>query len=261
MKHLTELFTFGKEVKVEAVDASGNTVEFEVYMAKPTSSQHQNALWQARSAQAKRITVLQSTEGFDDLIDAEIPTDESELDELCLALVREELHKQAYNDVLYSDEVGSDWSGEGFDLLALASALADRSREIVAHNEANPDDPINVEEDETLVALNAKNDLFWGEVDERFNELADMERRKNLAFGVTEKRERLRKAYLDLETQAAWIDAFRSHLLQAAVRFPDNKKKHYFSSAQEVADLPDYVTTQLWDAYTELAVMNDDLKN
>ena len=132
--HIRDLFVRGEEAEVRFF-ADGEMQHISVYLKKPTPLEQQEAQRKARIVKAR--TRLRLSEGDDRLaLEQELTSlDKDELIGVLMSFHKGELDQRAYNDVLYSEDYGSDWTSTGEDMIALSQAHTDRWSEIIDDNE------------------------------------------------------------------------------------------------------------------------------
>lgn len=251
-KHLKDLLTVGHMAEVLYVGQDEVEDKVEVWVSKPTSPQQQQASHEARIASSRRRVALKSEGDYAGLLEDEVPFEEDALIDLLMLEKSVDLRRQAYEEILHSDEHGSDWESEGFDLLAISEALSEIVKGV--ENESV------LEDNEEYQKLNDVQKRFFVEVDARAEELIEIERRKMRAFTVDEMRSQVIDEYIDREVRMVWYETYRNHILFYAIRYPDRKKKLYFDSVSDLLELPDYVFAQLWDQFNNISLGSDDLK-
>jgi hypothetical protein len=266
--HLSDLFRTGKLItlKVPAMDNS-ELMDIEVWVRKPHPTQQDKAMEEARAKQARRLRTLRDKESDVHLALLQ-EVEDMDREELLNQLVRYEEAKcrsQAHNEILYSDDHGSDWKESGLGYFDLLTAIAQRMGEISILNEAVPKDEseklIRFDKDPELVDLNEQQRKFENEVKERIDVLL-LEHRKVLsAESDGELRELLMKTNMDVEASLVWYQEYRTNLLYYAVRYPDDNKKLYFDNPYEILELPSDILNVLFDAYDQLDKGLEAIKN
>lgn len=258
-QHLTDLFRVGSEVTITVPQKDGDPIEVPIYMRKPTVGEQQQARERARAAQHRRkrefrdpesaayMSLWEEIESFEDkdeLLDAVVRFDEAKL------------RTQAYNDTLFAEDYGSDWGKEGEVLMAALDAVQKRWSEIERHNALLSDDDVESRilpgEDEELQELRKDQARFESEVEERFQYLLKIEKQQYKGRTADALRKLLVKKSIDLEGDSFWLQEYRLVMLWNAARNAEDRKKRYFSSSDDVLELPQWVQTQLFDALDAL---------
>lgn len=273
--HLKDLFKTGQmaTIKVYNHDHPDEPLEIQIWMRKPSSSQHEEALTKGRGAQARKRNEFRdkSSDAYVALQEEinSLETKEDVVDKL-LAYEEQRLNQQAFNEVLYP-EVDDDeeeeprWGSNGAIYIDLLEGVRARYEEIVAHNaELSPDEPhlrIKLEEDEELVRLNEEQKEFQKEVDEKKEILLERERAKLMAESATTLREKLRKKMVELEVGMAFFQEYKGRLLYFSCRMPEDKSTLYWSSPEDLWEQPQFIQSQILSAYDDLEMGSDDLKN
>lgn len=263
--HLSDLFENGREVTINYPGKPPVTV----WVERPNPGQHEECLRRARSDRARRYQELMSPDS-DERLALLQEINQMDKEELVEAVVERDLRKidrQALNDVLFSEDYGSDWGKEGEKWSDVLQALTDRFNEIDARNkelkEANADESalVSPEDDEEIQRLSKVQDQFQGEVNERKEELL-ANRKVEVAARSTEKlREELMEQRIDLECDVIWFTTFKFEQLYRAVRYPNEHTTLYFKNAEQIKALPRLVQEQLMDGLNEVDIDVEALKN
>jgi len=266
MAHLRDLIGDGETVTI--TDSAGN--EYKIFVTRPSSLQQDEARAHANGKMAK--SKLEALEKRGDkyialkFSFAEI-TDHDELVRMRMQYEEGDMRDMAFNEVLYkTDEDGepNKWQKDDFYLQTLTSATR-RMADIHKYNDemrdAGSSDRIIEAEDEELLALNKVIAEFRAEVDELVQAKLDEERENHEGKTNEELQEELLNLAMDLESKMAWYQDFQLRMLYYACRYDEDKKKFYFDSAEDVAEIPDYVRSQLYDAYERIERGTTDIKN
>ncbi len=272
--HLSDLFKTGMEIKFD-VEIEGEDAEIIIWMRKPVTAQHQEAMAKARGKQA-RIRRQFKDHDSDQFVAMEADVDEMEdVDMVIDAILRFEsqrLRNTAYNEVLYDKEYAPKddegelvWGDDGVDYLALLVGITDRMDEIRDSNEKLSEDDqhllINLSEDDELIKLSEQQNSFDDVVEERFNVLNEEERQQFVVKKMTELRKIFMKKMIDTETSLGWYEEYRMYMLWFACRMPDDHANHYFHSAADVLQLPPHLLNYLYDQLDILDGNVDSAKN
>ena len=266
MPHLSEVFVTGAPVEIKIMDGEDLVIE-EVWISKLNSASSERAITNARTAQTRRKRLLETD--YKDALDAQVDMPKDELVDANLAFERSDIQRQAYERVLHDDKAGSDWSEEGFDLVAVANAIAQRAEEVAKLNEeireAAKEEEVEPEllvldDDEEYARLVALQTQFFDEVNAEGEKIRKRERAKLNALNKSELAEKLRSRLMELELKSVWYEEYRKHAIFYAARYRDDKKKQYFTDVDQVDQLPDYVFDQLWAAFDEIALSPDQVK-
>lgn len=262
--HLLSLFNTGRLVEVKIPDEEGNDQVFEIWMRRPTAGQKEEARTKAQAKMA-RFRQKARSEGSDEQLSLVLEVASDSTDELVgqlLAFASQNLREQARNEVLHSDEVGSDWSGEGLDYSSILLAASQRTEEIIKHNRELEEgqDALRLlpESDEELKTLRDTLGVFDREVEDRLGVLLDEEEHELRSLSDDELRSRLLKEVEDLEARMKWYEEYRLRMLHYACRFPDDRKKLYFAEATDILELPLRIQQEL---FMSLDAMEIDSKN
>lgn len=259
-KHLSQVFARGALVTIEFIDyETGDTDSVEVWVSKLTAAEQSKATDAARTASVRRKHELREDlqEAFDDELD--IPT--QELIDALMVFERQNIQREAYEEVLHNPDVGSNWSEDGFDLLGLNEALIARHKEIEAENEGvDPKEQVQLNDDKEYKRLLNSQNKFFDEVDEVKQKKIDSKAHEFTVFSDAELREKLRDKMIDMEVQVTWYEQFRQHVVYHSIKYPDNRKRNYFQSVHDVEALPELIFDQLWDAYDEIGLSSVDVK-
>lgn len=262
--HLADLFQTGKETTI----VYPGKPETKVWVERPNPDQQEECSRKARSARARRYYELMdedSDERMALLQEADSMDKETLVEALMDGHVRE-IESRAYNDVLFSEDHGSNWGKEGEEWSGVIESLKDRLDEIDAHNEelsaAGAEEGIlQPEDDPDIIRLSKVQDKFQEEVGERVEELAT-EKRTEIALNPIDRlRQTLIEDRVNLECDVVWFAAFKYEQLFRAVRFPKDHEKLYFKNVTQIKGLPRVVQEQLMSTYDEIDVSVHDLKN
>ena len=266
MAHLRDLIGSGETVTI--TDSGDN--EYKIFVVRPSSLQQDRARSESNGAMAR--AKLEALEKRGDKYDAlkmsfaEL-TDQTELVERRLAYEEGDIRDAAFNEVLYGlDDDGEPnmWQKDDY-YLEIVSGLAKRATEIKKYNdqmkEGGGDDLIIEDEDDELQALIEQQEQFRAAVDEVVEKKLAIEKVKFVNNTVDELREDLLLLALDLEAKMGWYQDFQLKMLYFACRYDDDKKKFYFDSPDDVGEIPDYVRSQLFNAYERIERGSGDLKN
>ena len=261
--HIRDLFVRGEEAEVRFF-ADGEMQHISVYLKKPTPLEQQEAQRKARIVKAR--TRLRLSEGDDRLaLEQELTSlDKDDLIGVLMSFHKGELDQRAYNDVLYSEDYGSDWTSTGEDMIALSQAHTDRWSEIIDDNEIRVEEEIELvdtDKDPELMRIQAKIDKFNEEKLERETEMTD----KKIADMRKWKRstvfEKTMEKYVEVEADLAFYQEYQLYMLYEAVRFPDDHVKHYFQSPDEILEYPQVIRSQLSSAYEAMDMGAEHIKN
>jgi hypothetical protein len=266
--HLSELFRTGKIVALEVADPDddSSTIKVDVWMRKPHPSQQDEAMEKARAKQARRLRELRDPESdFHLAMTLEVAEMDHDLlvDQLC-RFRETKLRQQAHNEVMFSEEFGSDWGTSGHKYLDLVAAVSQRMQEVADKNKSLPEgspERIRFDDDKELVKLQEEQFVFEQEVRDRTDQLM-LEHRKTLS-PKTDEDLRLELIKINQETEASliWYQEYRTNLLFYAIRYPDDRKKLYFNTPYDILELPIRITNILFDEYDQLDRGTDLLKN
>lgn len=257
-QHLADLFKVGTLHTVE-FDLGDDKFSFDLWIRKPTAEQQgeARAKAQAQSARLKaryrdkesdaytalwgEITDLESKDGvIDKLLDVDAADRRS----------------KAFNEVMYAEEHGGDWTEAGEDYFGTVTAMTERFEEIDRHNAALPSEDqelrIAPKDDEELQNLQVKFDEFQSQVEERYNQLIAHERAQLDRESEATLREKLVKAFINVESQMAWYQEYRVRMLHYACRYPDDRKRLYFRHRNDILELPVTIQSDLFTALDAL---------
>lgn len=267
---LQDLFKTGELVSLEFPnpESPDDRLQVELWIRRPTAEQQQEAMAKAQAKKARKRRALKE-EGSDEHLALMEEVEELETrDELIDQIVRfqeQSLRAQATNEVLYRDDVGSDWGTDGSVYIELIDAVQQRWDEIVRHNEElDPKDyelRIDPQTDEELGKLNAEQERFDAEVQEKFAELLEAEKAKYRGVKIDELREKLASELIDAQSGLEWYAEYRQRLLFYSLRDPDNTKKLYFNSLEEMLSMPDFIQQRLFAEYDRIDRGVDEVKN
>jgi hypothetical protein len=275
--HLSEYFKSGQlfEMKVPNHRNLENPIVFKLWLQKPNPLQQDEAMKKGRAKQA-RLKQQYRDESSDDYLSLmEEIAQLGGMDELVDALAQIEagkLRQQSYNEVLYKpsgvDDEGKDiylWGEDGSEYLDLLEAIRDRFEEVSKANEALAEEDqhlaIKFEQDEVMQQLQARENEFEAEVEARTQKLIEVEKAKLRGNSVASLRKMMFNRMVETEAGMAWLQEYRVRMLFAACRQADNHNRLYFEDIDKIWELPDFVRTQLLEAYDKLGGELDDVKN
>lgn len=272
--HLKDLFKTGKEVKLE-LELDDEEIEIVMWMRKPTASQRDEALNKARGKQARR-KALYKDKNSDQYMGlwAEVDNLESREDiiDQLVQFDAQRLQSQAFNEVLHDDEHKPRdedgelmWGDDNIQYLDLLEGIYNRMDEIRKYNEELEDEDeeliIHFDEDDELVAMKKQRDEFEGYVQARYEVLLEDFKGQFADQQISELRDLLLKKLIQTETGMAWYEEYQTRMLYHACRDPKDKGQPYFSSHEDLLDLPPLVLTYLEDQLNELDQGGENLKN
>lgn len=250
MPHLRDLVKIGEVVTIEVGD-----VEVEIYMRKPGQVQQEDAAGKARAAQTRRKLIYQEdSDERKSILDTVEGLGQDERAELLINM-GESLHQRARNEVLYSEDYGSDWGEEGEHLIGYLDALDARLLFLEEQGEEVPD------HDQEVLNLRAEIDRFEREVHSRQKELEDIEKRRIAQLSEEEVVGQLTNGLITTESNLAWYQEYMDWMLYYACRDPENNAKSYFKNITEMRDMPEQIISQIRNRYENLSLDGGDLKN
>lgn len=274
--HLKDLFKTGDLVTIPVVnpDDPENPINVEIWIRKPTTSQHDEALTKGRSAAARRRNQFRDKESdlyISVMEQVNAIETKTELAEKILSYEDQKLHQQAYHEVMFpevdedDDENEPRWGKDGQHYMDLLTAVRDRYEEILKHNEElTPDEQhlrLSLETDEELARLAAEQEEFQKDVEERYELLKARELAKWTAKSNEDLRATLHKRMVELDVGAAFYQEYKSRLIYFSCRYPDDKDRLYWDSPDEIWEQPQFVQSAILNAIDTLEMGQDDLKN
>jgi hypothetical protein len=260
--HLSSLFKVGEVVVV--ADSDGN--EYRIFVRRPSPTQMEEAREYAngKMGRYKRSARDEESDSFIALSESLENQEREDLMTSRAIFDAPELREQAFNEVLYDEDIGDDWETDDRYISTLA-AVSSRLADIATYNkemeESGADDRIDEEEDEQLTEVMVDYDLFQGQVEERSDELLVEKKASRGDMTDEQLREDIMKVTNDLESKMLWYEAYQVKMLYYACRYPDEKKKLYFADPGDVLEIPQYIRAQLYQAYERIEAGSDDLKN
>jgi hypothetical protein len=263
--HLADLFENGKEVLI----VYPGKPETKVWIERPSPDQHQECLNNARATRARRFYELSEENSGERMafVQETNALDKEELVEALLEKERRMLERQALNEVLFSEEFGSDWGNEGDKYSDLLGAISDRYAEINQRNNelkaANVDETniVNPDDDEEIVRLSKIQETFEVEVKARRDELAADKRLEIAVHGIEKLREQMLEQRIALECDMVWFATFKFQQLFYATRYMADHSRLYFRNVSQIKGLPQLVQEQLMDGLNEVDIDVEALKN
>ena len=263
--HLSDLFEVGKIVTV----AYPGKPETQVWVERPSPDQHEECTRKARADRARRYQELMDDNSDERLaLFQEVQKmDKEQVVDALMEKERRNLERQALNDVLFSEDYGSDWGSEGEKWSAILEAITDRYREIDDRNAelkaANADEEAltDPDQDEEIQRLSKVQGNFEAEVKERRDELVK-DKRTEIAVGrVDALRRELIQQRIELECDIAWFATFKFEQLYRAVRYINDHTVLYFKNSNQIKALPRVVQEQLMEGLNEVDIDVEALKN
>lgn len=273
--HLSDLLKTGKEVRFETTDEDGEEVEIAIWLRKPVSAQHEEAVAKARGSQARRRSTFRDKESdeyvslMDDM--EQFETKEDIITQL-MRFEEHDLRSQAYNEILYDEDIAPRdedgelfWGEAGEQYVELLSAMTARMAEITEYNDklgAEDDDMlIAFDQDEELMRLEKQRSQLDEQVNERYEKLAAVKKEEFKARRFDDLKKELIKRLVDLDASIAWHDVYNKWMLFFSCRMPDDHQKRYFRDVDEIDMLPPLVRQTLQDEVDDLSQGLDDTKN
>jgi hypothetical protein len=272
--HLKDLFKTGEMIEIPVLNPEDpeDPIKVQIWLRKPTSSQHEEAMNKGRAAQARRRSQYRDKDSdlyvsLQEEIDSY--TTKEDVVERLLTFEESKRRNQAYHETLYvetdDDEEEPRWGKEGSIYIDLLTALRERYEEIQRHNaEITPDQEhlkIKLETDEEILRLNAEEEEFQGEVESRVTALYEREKALLMGKPSAELRETCIKRMMELDLSMIFYQEYKSNLLFHACRLPDQKDRYYWDSPADLWDQPQYVQMAIINAMDELEMGVDELKN
>lgn len=234
-RRLADLYVAGREVTID--DGHGGVT---VWLQKLNSVDHDLARRRGSAARARALLAYRDPDSDEYRNMYSDVTDFGERATLVEYLIQEELYRirQARESELAAAE---EWSEDGR-LEGLRDAWEETLKDRYA---ADPED---------AEAKRAFNELkrFADEVDKQVDGEAVRLRRDYEEVADDDLRKQVAERFISTRADLLWVDEFRRSQLWLATRDPDDHKKHYFHSREEVDQLADQVFVALADAYKEL---------
>lgn len=273
--HLKELFKTGEMLTIPVMDPSDHekTIDVDIWIRKPTSSQHEEALTKGRSASARRRNLYRDKDSdlYVSLVEEvnEYKT-KDELVEKLLSYEDANLRQKAYHEVLFvetddDEEEEPRWGRDGRIYVDLLTAVRERYLEIQHYNSELTEDEehlrIKLETDEELLRLNEEQDEFQREVEERFKKMRSHEAVKLHDKTEIKLREELRKRLMELDIGMTFYQEYKSRLLYFSCRHPEQKDRLYWDSPNDIWEQPQFVQQAIMSAVDAMELGPDEIKN
>lgn len=247
-RRLADLYQVGMDVLVD----DGENEPITVYMRKPNPFEHEEALRDGNAARARMTLRMRDpkTQDFDILkADVEAIGNKQRQCEFLVSERGPEFLSRAYQKISTSD----DWSEDG-----LIEAIQDSIQEFAdRENEMTEED----EDWEDYQRVKGQVEKFNKQVDDQ----AAIERQEEIHRLLDETdediRELVRKALIDKAASLLFFREYRMSCIYFATREPENHGQRYFTSKQEVRELPYEVQSILLDNYDQLDLSKDEAKN
>lgn len=234
-RRLTDLYVVGEEVTLD--DGAGDPIT--VFVRKLNPVDHETAIRRSNAARARAAAIKnrQETEEYQEIVGQ---VDEMDRDGIVSWLLEDE--RARITPAVEAEHASEEeWSKDNY-LQGLRDVWEDEAKERY-HVDKDPD-AVHVYEElkryDAIVTedIQARLDAFEDDLNLKGDE--------NLHALMFDK-------YLQLRVSMAWLNEFRRCELWLSVR-ETNRKTRYFTSRDEVDDLPFEVFTQLQDAYRNLSV-------
>jgi len=261
--HLSDLFKVGTEIVI--TDSDGD--QYPLWVQRPTSVQQDEAREAANGRMIRLKQQYESKEGDRYLTLKQTMEEVDDLEsllEMRIAYKGSALREQAFNEVLYGEDHGTDWQLDNR-YLSILNAVSDRWEEISRYNEemekAESEDRILPEKDEQLVDLLAQQQVFSDEVQVRIDVLSKEEENLHKNKPLAQLRNEVVKESIDTEARLYWYETYQIRMLYYATRELDDHDIFYFEKAEDVLELPSYIRQELYTAYEELERGSEEVKN
>ncbi len=262
--HLVELFDTGIDIPIVY---PGKPETF-VWVERPSPDQHDECMKKARADRARRYYELTADDSDEKmaLLQEINGMDKPALVQAMLERDIRFLERQALNEVLFSEEHGSDWGKEGEDYSALLEGLQTRIEEITSRNDelraADAEDGIvAIEDDPEIKRLSKVQEQFESDVNARKTELVEAKKVEIAVAPLDKLRADLMEERINLECELEWFATFKFEQLYRAVRWPDDHSRFYFQKVSQIRGLPRPVQEQLFDALNQVDINAEELKN
>jgi len=236
-RQLSDLYVRGKSVTID--DGEGTPVE--VYIRKLNPMEHEKALRKSNAARARVMAAVKDPDGDEylqvqgDVYDM-VPTQivnylvEEGLDDTRLVAEAEEENEKEWSEEDYLQGLRDSWN----------DVLSGRLQE----------DPEDAEALRVLKEL----ERFTTKVDKRIEKERENLRSELELHSIEALREKTVETFLKTRANLLWLSEFRRAQLWLAVRQVNDHKAYYFTSRDEVDELPEEVLTILVRSYAELEV-------
>jgi len=268
--HMRDLFVTGQEVTISAFN-EGEAIEIPLWFHVPSPLEKQEAQRIGRTAKARER--LRHTKGdLKESSEQEVEImDKDTLAATLITFTMNDIRAKSENEVMFHEDFGDNWSDkeneageEGRDIYSLTEAHAHRWAELADLNkerEEEEQDPIMYTEDKELTLIQDQIDEFREQVDVRIEEIRQVEMKRLLK----ERRSTLERNTLQrlIETQAdlEFFQSYQLRMLWESCREPEDHAAHYFSSPEEIMEMPQTIRTQLNAAYDAMEMGVEDIKN
>ena len=251
--HISELFETGR---LETFDFGEEIGKILIWLEKPSTVQQDDAMTKAK-AKRSRLIMAHKDKTSDEYMalegELQLATDEEALEGM-LAVKRDELNRQALNEVLHG-ESGSDWGESGEDYVALLDAVQQRLDEMEEHNKALTEEDAHLviipAEDTEMIRLLEIENRFAAEVKERRDALLATEEARLKGLGYTKLREVYRDTRINLEGELLWFQEYKMWMIYYACRYPEKHEKSYFTNKDQLMQLPSWVQQEILSRYDD----------
>lgn len=262
--HLSQLFLSGQECTI----VYPGKPEVKVWVQRPSPDQHEECMKRARASRARRYHELTSGD-TDEHMALMQEIEKHTKQELVKAITdrhRRTVERQALQEVLFSEEYGSDWGKEGEKWTAVLDGIQARLAEIDVHNKelkaAKAESGlIDIQEDEEIARLSKVQEQFESEVNARRDELLAEAQEVEALKPIDRLQADLIEQRVSLECDLSWFATFKYEQLFRAVRYIEDTSQLYFQNAKQIEALPREVQDQLFEALNEVDINADALKN
>lgn len=279
--HLRDLFITGRQAEIEVYDledTESEPLKILIWLRKPSVQHYEEATAKARAKQSRRRQLYRNTESDEYLSVmeqiAQLETKEEVIEQL-VSFEENNIRSQSYNEALFGDddkepdpvtgEGGPRWGKEGQDYMDVLMAIRQRAEEIQTYNtalsEEDADLKIDLDKDDEMVRLNVTIQEFEVQRDELIEKAKAVETAKWTGMTRANLDKALMKKLIDLEASMVFYQEYKTMMLYFAARTQEDHHKNYFSSPDEIWDLPEYVRMRLFAEYDELEAGADNLKN
>lgn len=242
-RRLADLYVVGKMVAID--DGQGDPVE--VWLQKLNPIDQEKAMRGANAARARFLAIRKDTDSDEYNSLYSQVYDVGDVDQLVEYLIAPELGKLAIareSELAEEDE----WANDNY-LQGLRDAWEgnDETPGLMEVYHRNP-------EDKEAAAVYAGLKKFMEQVEKSLEGERKALKKEYANRDIERLREDVLVQLIDVQADIEWMKEFRKAEVWLAVREPNDPKKRYFSTREEVDELSLEVQTRLMEAYRSLSV-------
>lgn len=247
-RRLEDLYVRGRQLVID--DGTGDPVE--VWLQKLNPLEHEKSIRKAGAAKARVLMAMKDhdseeyQEAFSDVLD--FGSREALVDYL-IAEEASRINETKETELSFQEE----WHKEGY-LQGLQDAWEDPERPLKDVYATNPAD---IEANRVFLELKRFADQVTAEIDPLLDEL----RARYQDASEEDLQAEALKRFMELRAGLAWLREYRRNEVFFATREPEDHRKYYFATRDQVDELSNEVYHQLSDGCQELMVESGEGKD